>query len=187
MASGFRSVLSFFDAIGLFDVVLPFLLVFAIVFAILEKTKVLGTDEIGGKQYPKKSLNGIVAFSISFLVIASAELVELLTTVSSQVVVLLFLSVLFLLLVGSFYREGESVFLEGGWKTLFMILMFIGIVGIFLNAIKTPTGESWLDRIGNYFTGANDQLIGSIALLAVMVGAIAFMLAEPKKEQSKHS
>ena len=40
MASAFRDVINFFGEIGLYDVVLPFLLVFAIVFAILEKTKV---------------------------------------------------------------------------------------------------------------------------------------------------
>ena len=50
MATPFREVIEFFDSIGLFDVVLPFLLVFTIVFAILEKTKVLGTEDIEGKK-----------------------------------------------------------------------------------------------------------------------------------------
>ena len=43
MANGsvFRGALVFLDEIGIYDVVLPFLLVFAVVFAIFEKTKVL--------------------------------------------------------------------------------------------------------------------------------------------------
>ena len=68
MASGFRNIIDFFDKLGLFDVVLPFLLAFAIVFAIFEKTKVLGTDVIEGQVYTKKNLNAIVAFSIAFFV-----------------------------------------------------------------------------------------------------------------------
>ena len=59
MVSNFRENLSFFETIGIFDVVLPFLLVFTIVFAILEKTKVFGTDDIGGVKYSKKNLNAI--------------------------------------------------------------------------------------------------------------------------------
>ena len=41
--SVFRGIIEFFEKIGIYDVVLPFLLVFTIVFAILEKTKVFGT------------------------------------------------------------------------------------------------------------------------------------------------
>ena len=185
MASGFRNVIDFFDKIGLFDVVLPFLLVFAIVFAIFEKTKVLGTDNIGGVVYTKKNLNAIVAFSISFLVIASGELVELLTTVSSQVVILLFLGVFFLLLVGVFFKEGEPVFLEGGWKVVFMIIMLVGIFGIFLNALKTDDGDTWLERVLDFFKGGTDELVGSIILLAIVVGFIFIMIREPKPPVAK--
>ena len=44
--TAFGSVIVFFQDLGMYDVVLPFLLVFAIVYAILEKTKVFGTEEI---------------------------------------------------------------------------------------------------------------------------------------------
>ena len=104
MASQLRDIIEFFDEIGFCDVVLPFLLAFTIVFAIFEKTRVLGTED--GK--PKKNLNAIAAFAIAFRVVASSRLVEILTEVSSNMVVLLFLSVLFLLLVGSFYKESSD-------------------------------------------------------------------------------
>lgn len=175
MASSFRAIIDFFAEIGLYDVVLPFLLVFTIVFAILEKTRVLGTEEYDGRKMPKKNLNAITSFVIAFLVIASSEIVAIITTVSSQAVVLLFLSVLFLMLVGSFYREGESVFLEGSWKAAFMAIMFLGIVGIFLNTITTADGRTWLERIGDFFGGVNDELIGSIVLLGLAVVLIGYI------------
>ena len=183
MASPFRNVLTFFDSLGLFDVVLPFILVFTIVFAILEKTKVLGMEEIDGKKYTKKNLNAIAAFVISFLVIASSELVEIITSVSSKAVVVLFLSFLFLLLVGSFVKEGEPIFLEGGWKLLFMIICFVSIVAIFLDAIKTKDGKSWLEALSSGFSsgGVNDTVVGSVVLLGLMV--LFVMYATRPKER----
>jgi len=186
MASPFRQVIEFFDKIGLFDVVLPFLLVFTIVFAILEKTKVLGTEEIEGKKYTKKNLNAIASFVIAFLVIASSQLVEIITRVSANAVVVLFLSVLFLLLVGSFFKEGEPIFLEGGWKVVFMIIVFLAIIGIFLDAIKTSDGRTWLERLGEFVDSGSDVLAGSVLLLAIMVLSIVYIVKEPSKGQ-KHT
>jgi hypothetical protein len=180
--SPFREVLDFFGEIGLFDVVLPFLLVFTIVFAILEKTKVFGVEEVDGKKYTKKNLNSIAAFVISFLVVASSELVEIITEVSSNVVVLLLLVVLFLLLVGAFYVEGEkSVFLEGGWKTLFMVIVFIGIVIIFLNAL------GFLEDFTDFLGGGRNEVTGSIILLVIVVLFIGWVVREPNhsKEHKK--
>ena len=96
--SAFRGIIGFLDKIGVYDVILPFLLVFTIVFAILEKTKVLGLDKIDGKEFTKKNLNSMVAFVISFLVIASTQLVSVINEVMANVVLLLILAVSFLML-----------------------------------------------------------------------------------------
>ncbi len=164
MASAFRNVIEFFAEIGLYDVVLPFLLVFTIVFAILEKTRVFGTETIDSKQYTKKNLNAITAFVIAFFVVASSKLVEIITTVSSYTVILLMLSVLFLLLVGSFMKEGEGGFLTGNWNYFFMLMMFVGIVLIFIYAL------GWWDAIWDFFrfeTGG--EVVGSVILIAIIV------------------
>ncbi|MBI2654123.1 hypothetical protein HYX02_04905 [Candidatus Woesearchaeota archaeon] len=186
MATPFRQVLEFFDSIGLFDVVLPFLLVFTIVFAIFEKTRVLGTEDIDGKKYTKKNLNAIASFVIAFLVVASSQLVEIITKVSANAVIVLFLSVLFLLLVGSFHKEGEPIYLQGGWKVVFMIIVFIAIVGIFLDAIKGPDGRTWLERLGDFAGSGSDEVVGSIVLLALIVFFVVYAMKEPSKE-AKHS
>ena len=46
-------VIDVFERIGVYDVVLPFILVFTIVFAILEKTRVLGVEVYGDKEWDK--------------------------------------------------------------------------------------------------------------------------------------
>ncbi|MBW2989798.1 hypothetical protein KY358_05780 [Candidatus Woesearchaeota archaeon] len=184
MATAFRNVIEFFGEIGLYDVVLPFLLVFTIVFAILEKTKVFGTEKINGQEYPKKNLDAITAFVIAFFVVASSKLVEIITTVSSYTVILLMLSVLFLLLVGSFMKEGERGFLQGSWNYFFMIMMFIGIVLIFIYSL------GWWDVIWDFFrfeTGG--EVVGSVILLTILVLFIWYIVKDephkggsPKKE-----
>ena len=166
--SAFRGIIDFFDNIGVFDVVLPFLLVFTIVFALLEKTKVFGLEKIDGKEYTKKNLNSAAAFVISFLVVASSEIVEVITEVSSKFVVLLFLIVLFLLLVGSFFKEeSHGVFLEGGWKTTFMGLVFVVLIFIFLDALDL------LQPTFDFLKGTTrGELVGSVLLILLLVMVI---------------
>ena len=187
MATPFREVIEFFDKIGLYDVVLPWLLVFTIVFAIFEKTKVLGTEKHEGHEYTKKNLNAIVSFVVAFLVIAAKELVEIINETVAKAVIVLFFSVLFLLLVGSFHKEGEPIYLQGGWKVAFMIIVFLAIVGIFLDSIKTSDGRTWLERLGDFSGSGSDQVAGSIILLTLVVLFIVYVVKEPSKEGSGSS
>jgi len=180
MATPFREILDFFGTIGVFDVVLPFLLVFTIVFALLERTKVFGVEEIEGKKYTKKNLNSVAAFVIAFLVVASSKLVYIITKVSSNFVVLLFMVVLFLLLVGSFFQEKEhAVFLEGGWKTAFMVIVFIVLAFIFLDAVDL------LDDTFGFLNGSDKgEVTGSAILLILIVLFIVYITQDRKVEKT---
>lgn len=173
MASILGNVIGFLQKIGIYDVVLPFLLTFTIVFAILEKTKVLGPD--------KKNLNSMVAFVIGFLVIASSKIVAAITQVSSQIIVLLLLSVFFLMLVGTFFGKDEEVALTGKWKWIFMVIMFLGVVFIFLNAIKTKSGYSWLEVVLNFISQFwTSTAVASIILIIGVVVFVWLMVSPPK-------
>ncbi len=191
MVSQFREVIAFFDTLGVYDVILPFLLVFTIVYALLEKTKVFGTEEVGeGKKITRKNLNSMVAFVSAFFVVASTKLVAFINETVAHVVLLLILSVCFLLLAGSFHTGAKEFFLEGTWKNIFMAIMFIGILLIGLNAAKTESGESWLEYGWNYIIGHWDSTaVGSIVLLLVIVGFMFFIVkgdssTKEKKEES---
>jgi len=177
--SGLKEVIVFLDKVGLYDVVLPFLLVFTIVFAILEKTKVFGVEEIEGKKITKKNLNAIVAFVAGFLVVASTKLVGIINQVVANTVLLILLSVLFLALVGTFVKsDKEGIFLEKGWKALFMIIMFLGIVLIFLHAL------GWLKPLWYFIAFKTSmQIVGVLALFAFAIIAIYFITKEPSKSQ----
>ncbi len=188
-ASVLSNVILFFQKIGIYDVVLPFLLVFTITFAILEKTKIFGMEKVkvGENKYEeftRKNLNAMAGFVVALLVVASSKLVETVTAVSSQIIVLLLLSVFFLLLVGTFFGKEEEVKLEKGWRKTFMVVMFFGIVLVFLNAIKTPDGTPWLlvlvDYISQFFTSTG---VAAIILLIVIILFVYYLTREPKTER----
>jgi hypothetical protein len=180
--STFRGTIGFFERLGVYDVVLPFLLVFTLVFAMMEKTKIFGMDKFEGKELSRKNLNGMTAFVVAFFVIASTRLVAIVNEVLANTVLLLLLVICFLLLAGSFHSGKEEFFLQGKWKTFFMVIMFIGIVLIFLNAL------GWLQVIyENLFFRFDSVTVSSIVLIAVIVAFIFYVTKSPKdkKEEKK--
>ena len=171
-ASTFRGALELFNRIGLYDVVLPFLLVFTLVFAILEKTKVFGTEEIDGKTYPRRNLNSMMAFVSAFFVVASAKLVEIITEVSSLVVLLLLASVLFLMMIGSFMKpDAEGVYLTGPLKIIFTVIMFVSLALIYLHAV------GWLEpALGYLKTHWQSNVVATAIMLLIIFGALWFIV-----------
>ncbi len=186
MVSNFRDVLTFFDKLGIYDVVLPFLLVFSVVYAILDKTRVLGTDKVGGVETAKKNINAMVAFVIAFLVIASTKLVQAINKALANTVMLLLLLVMFLMLIGVFFKNGEDVYLkEGAWRSIFMAIVGVAILLIFLNAIPTDDGSNWLTVSWNWLVANwNGTAAASIILVVVLILLIAYITKSPKGETS---
>lgn len=187
MVSTFRGTLEFFAELGIYDVILPFLLVFTIVFAILEKTRVFGTDEYNGKKIPKKNLNAMAAFCMAFFVVASAQLVDAITTISSNMVVLLMLSIFFMILAGSFHKETEEGFsLNKTWNSIFMVIMFVGVILIFLTGIKNGDGITWWAVFFNWLkSNWNAEVLGSILMIGIALGLITFVTKSPDSKKSK--
>lgn len=179
MASSFREAIVFFETLGIYDVVLPFLLVFSLMFAILEKTKILGLEKKldlrGGEWKPspemtRKNLNAMISFVVAFLVVASTKLVAIINQTLANVVLLLILSFCFLLLMGSFAEEKDKPFaLTPGWATFMKIIMALGIFLIFFNAL------GWLDIaykwvVQNWDTTSFMTLALFVIVVLIMVG-----------------
>jgi hypothetical protein len=183
MVTVFRGVIEFLGKIGIYDVVLPFLLVFSVIFAILEKTKVLGTEKIGEETYTKKNLNAMTAFVTGFLVVASTSIVEVVNESVAHIAVLAIAVVCFLLLIGIFYSEDEHVILEGKWRNFFMVLMFIAVLLIFFAALN------WLEPFWNYLVDHWDtSWVGTVILLVIIILCMVYIThdhPQPKKEKTE--
>jgi len=179
----FGGVIEFLNRLGVYDIILPFLLIFTIVFAILEKTMVLGFEEIEGTKYSKKSLNAIVSFVISFLVVASTNLVRVINEAVANIVLLLIMIIMFLMLVGTMFGSKE-VTLENypGWTKFFMVAVFIGIVVIFLQAL------GWLEIVFGFLIYYYDvDWVATLILIVIIIGFMWFITRSeaPKKEVKK--
>ena len=185
--------MDFFNKLGIYDVVLPFLLTFSIFFAILERTKVLGTEKsegpAGGDVTTKKNLNAIVAFCAAFFVIASSKLVTIIHEGLANIVLLLLVVISFMVLIGVFHSEKDEVLLKDGWKTMMMVLMFIGVILIFAHAIKTDDGTPWLEYAYDYIVDNFDSIaVSSIILAIITIGLMVWLTkgeTQKPKEEAK--
>jgi len=182
--SVFSEVIVFLNELGVYDVILPFLLVFTIVFAVLEKTRVFGTEMVSGVETPKKNLNSMVAFVVAFIVIASSQLVSIIQASMGRIVLLIMVLISFLILIGTFFSEKEEVILQGGWRLFFMILVFIGVALVFLDSIPTDSGASWLEAGWFYLiTRFSDRAVSGIVLILVLILFMVYITHNPKAKK----
>ena len=181
MTSPLGSALDFLKDFGFFEVILPFLLVFVIVYAILDKTKIFGTEESDGKKVAKRNINAMVAFVVAFFVIVSTNIVTAIQQSLPQIALILIALISFMLLAGSFMASGEFSFEESkGWKVFLTFVLFVSVILIFANSLgwlKTPLKylqENW-----------SSPIVTSLGFLLVMALVIYFIVKEPSVVEKK--
>jgi hypothetical protein len=183
--SPFATGIQFLDRLGVYEILLPFLLIFTLIYAVLEKSKIFGTEKIGDTEYTKKNLNSMFAFVVSFLVVASSRLVAAINEAVANMVILMLLGICFLLLIGVFHTGKDELEVGKPFKSIFTWLAFIGIILIFLHAIKTADGTPWLFFafgfiVKNIDTGA----MGALILTVVVVVVMGYITSAPKEKDA---
>ena len=185
MASALQGAIEFFREFGLFDVVLPFILVFTLIFAILEKTMILGVEKEG---VPKKNLDAMVAFVVALLVVAASNIVGAINAALPQVVLLVVISISFLLLLGVFWKTGESDFMKDHrllyWP--FVGFFLLAIIWIFFGVFEKTPGYSYrtyfLDYVMYNWSGS---VFTSLIFLVVVIAVIAYVVKGPSGGESE--
>ncbi len=174
------NTVEFLAKIGVYDIVLPFLLVFTLMFAFLEKTRILGveliTDKSGNEHtFTRKNLNSVVAFTAAFFVVASSQLVRIISEVLANTIILIVVGVCFMLASGLIHKGNEEYTLTGKWKKGYMIFSFVGIVLILFNAL------GWLDKIYAFIiSNWQSSYIPTIVMIALFVGFMAWITSPGK-------
>ncbi|MBS3152957.1 hypothetical protein J4426_00105 [Candidatus Woesearchaeota archaeon] len=90
--------------LGFYDFILPFLLVFTIVFAILEKTKILGVDK---DNESKRNINAVIALVLGLLIVNQFEIVQSLNTFLPKISFFIVIALMVLILFGLFGANVE--------------------------------------------------------------------------------
>ncbi len=115
----FTDMIKTLEDMGFYQVVLPFMLVFTIMFAILQKIKLFGADT--------KNINVVVAVVIAFFVVRVTSIISIINQFLPKVSMIVLVLLMFLLVLGIF-GSGE---LKGwsGWP------FFVGMIGAVLGIV----------------------------------------------------
>ncbi|MFP4400358.1 MAG: hypothetical protein ACLFPQ_00610 [Candidatus Woesearchaeota archaeon] len=116
--SGFENAVRLLVDIGFYDVFLPFIFVFTVVFAILEKAKIFGKD---AKRY-----NAMVAFVLGFITVSVLSLVDMINNLLSYTALFVVGGVFALIILGTFGIKADS---GNSWiRTLSFVFAFVGVL-----------------------------------------------------------
>lgn len=147
----------------LVEFVYPFLIIFAIIFGILEKTKLLGSD--------KKQLNAILAFIVGLIFISFVSpklLVQNLILFLSVGIVIVFI----VLLIWGFIVGEEPKFGNNTIKIIAIIVVIIAVV-IFL-FLATGIWDTVIDAL--FRQNWSNDVWTNIIFIVVIAAALAIIL-----------
>jgi len=91
------NIFKLMEQIGLVDVLLPFILVFVIVFGVLERTKVLGVGN--------RNANVIASMVIGLMIVAAVNYVNIINDIARLFGLLVVMAVAFALIYGMFGKD----------------------------------------------------------------------------------
>jgi len=162
MANGFTYEGSTFLSHPLFvETILPFLLVFTIVFAVLQKSKIFGDG--------KRQVDAIVALVVGLLVISFGQATGFIVQLIPFLAVALVVILVFMILIGSFGKSGEEM-LPKGLKTFLMIVAGIAVVIAVLYITNL-----WSLLYDWIIIGTDTGIATNAFFVIIIIAAIAFV------------
>jgi len=158
---------------GIFDVILPFLLVFTLVFAVLQRIKLFGED--------KKSINIVVALIIGILTVvphvtgrypAQYDPVAIINSLLPSVGVLSVVIILILFLGGMFGGEYSGSSVPG----IIMVLILLVIGYIF------GTTVGWWEAPSQTFGSWWSSSLSTLVIVILVFGVIIWFITSGDKK-----
>ncbi|HDP73955.1 MAG TPA: hypothetical protein ENN46_03320 [Candidatus Woesearchaeota archaeon] len=180
----FRGAIEVLNSLGLYDVILPFLFVFTLMFAIFEKTRMLGIEKVNGVDVPRKNLNAMVSFCIALLVVASTKIVTIINQMLASIVLFIVLIFIYLVTLGVLFHPSEKqkeFNVPAAVKYSFMAVGAVVIIVIFFHAAGMG---GFGEVVGNFFMDyvLTGTVLTTIILLAVLIVAMVLIVKEPKSK-----
>ena len=151
-------VTTFLSSPLLIQVILPFVILFTVVYSILQKTKILGDN---------KTLNLVIALALSLISVSFANPTNIITKII-PIFAIAIVSVLVLLIVFAFAEGKEKFELSNGVKYAIW-----GAVGFAILATIL-----WASGIWTYITNkSNSELLWNIVFFIVIAAVIGVAAA----------
>ncbi|MFH1636924.1 MAG: hypothetical protein ABIB71_00700 [Candidatus Woesearchaeota archaeon] len=154
---------------GFYEVALPFLLIFTLIFAVLEKISLFGQNS--------KNINVIVSLAIAFFTIRVTAVVAMMNAFLPKVSALVLVILMVLLVWGIFGAKGEKM--TGGWFFMAMVLSIGGLIWAVVSSLpslslsvprwlRVESGDVWI-----------------LALLAAIAIGVGYVLGGGKDKNNK--
>lgn len=172
---------------GVLDVIVPFILVFTIVFAVLQKIKVLGTEDGKPEGKPRKNFNAVIALVMALGVVIphvtgtypnpESDVVNIINQALPNVSAVLIAVIMLLLIIGVFGGE-VKIFNSGlaGWAVVFAVVATVLIFGSAANWFLLP---NWL-----YFL--DDTYTQSLIIVILIFALIIWFITKDDSDKDKN-
>ena len=180
MASGeFIYFFQWLESFGLMDALLPFLLIFTVIFAILQRTKIIGDG--------KKNFNTIISLVFALLVVIphilgtyppGGDVVQIINNALPEVGLLIIGILMVLLILGVFGVKWKIM--GTSWATLFLIfsiIMVLYIFGVAAGNLGLPNWLGWLD----------DPQARAIFVMLLIFGILVWFITKEDKSSAEQA
>ena len=173
----FRAVIDNLVEIGFYEIFLPFILVYAIVFAILQKSQIFEGGSSDKDQ--AKNINAIVALVFGLFVVTSIQVVQffqdLIVNISLIIVFILCVLIILGFLFGDSYTE---LFKDSKVRYSLAGLIFIVAIIVLFNVL------GWWEKIEDWWSGdGSDTIVGVLVFLGI--AGILYVITRGDSEDSK--
>lgn len=179
--------------IGLLEIILPFILIFTVIFAVLQRTKVLGEDKNGK---PMKNFNVVIGIVVALATVIphvlwgtnaptrtcylSNGFIDVVCTINNALpnVSLIVVAILmFLIIIGIW---GKNVDIAGtSLGGIITIASIIGIIAIFAIA------AGWMGRLPNWLYFLRDPQTQALVVVILVFGLIVRFIVGPEEKEKK--
>lgn len=147
------------------EFILPFLLVFTIIFAILEKTKLLGEG--------KKQLDAIVAFVVSLIFVTAIFPKAVVSNLILFLTISIIIVFVILLLWGFVFGEIKEGFKPAGWmKWILGVVIAVAVMFAVMWSVGLPAGVTDLFSKLNW----SSPFLMNFVFIIVIAVALALVL-----------
>lgn len=166
----FKDALLYLQYLGLWDVLIPFALLFAVMYAVLEKTGV----------FTKKNVNVTIAVSIALLAVIphvtggyppGLDIVLIINAFFPQIALVIVSIVMVLILTGLISGNAQSSQLSSKLSS-YAAWISIGIVLFFMLNSLSPFSQTW----GPSFSFLNDPQLQAFVISALVFGLVVYFV-----------
>lgn len=178
----FYNVIQRLEMWGLSDVILPFILIFTIVFAIMQKVKPLGSEKERHKPF-----NVVISLVMALAVVIphvlgyyppGADIVNIINAALPQVSIVLVAILMVLLIVGLFGGKAEWGGALSGWIAFFAFVLIVWIFG---------RAAGWFYYLPNWLYWLDNPDTQAMLIVVAIFAIIIWYITKDEKDAKQPS